>query len=87
MPSADTSSTTANENQAQTTRRGKSLTLGEYRDALRELEGKIHKAAGLELELIDRAVLLREKRRRLLMSRELIKEQLRVARDGDKTSS
>lgn len=69
------------------TSRTQGMTLSDYRDTLRRLEQKIHKAAGLELALIDRAVLLRQKRQRLMLSKEAIVEKLRKEQGGDKASS
>jgi len=57
-------------------RRSRSSSLTEIKDILRRLEGKIHKAAGLELALIDKAMAMREKRQRLVLSRQVISEQL-----------
>jgi len=60
----------------------------EYREALRKMETQISKAAGLELELLNRVKLLRERRRMLskqyqMMSKRLHAEEQRQHNSGD----
>ena len=56
----------------------KTLSLSQYKAALLQVEGKIFKSASLELELMKRAMLLREKKQRLMLSRQAIIEQIQL---------
>jgi len=64
------------------TRQLRERTAAECREVLHRIERKIRKAAGLEEELLNRAMLLREKRRRLVMGRSFLIDQVRDVRGG-----
>jgi len=59
--------------------------VSDYVEALRAMESKIRKAAALELELIERAMLLRARKERLMQRKQEIEE--RIVPQKDETGS